>query len=333
MTIKAIAVNPENPQQFIEIQQPQPTPGDYDLLVEVKAVSVNPVDTKVHQGVQKSGLQQPRILGWDASGIVLAVGSKVTGFKAGDEVYYAGDITRPGSNATQQLVDARIVGHKPRTLDWAQSAAIPLTALTAWEGLFDRLQIDRAAEGKTLLIVGGAGGVGSLAIPFAKLHSKVRVIATASRPDSAQWCKDRGADLVIDYRDMPAELAKHDIKTVDYIFCLNDTDGHWAAMTQLIAPQGHICTIVENAHPLEMSQMKMKSATLHFEFMYTRSMFTTDDIASQGDILNTTAKLLDDGKITTTLNKTLRGLSVETLVQAHELVLEGHMRGKVVIEY
>lgn len=333
MTIKAIAINPKNPQQFIEIQQPQPTPGEYDLLVEVKAVSVNPVDTKVHKGAQKNGLQQPRILGWDASGVVLAVGSKVSGFNIGDEVYYAGDITRPGSNATQQLIDARITGHKPRNLDWAQSAAIPLTALTAWEGLFDRLQIDKAAEGKTLLIVGGAGGVGSLAIPFAKLHSKVKVIATASRPDSAQWCKDRGADLVIDYKDMAAELEKHGLKYVDYIFCLNDTDGHWAAMSQIVAPQGQICTIVENEKPLSMDQLKLKSAALHFEFMYTRSMFTTDDIARQGEILDTTAKLLDEGEIATSLSKTLHGLSVETLTEAHQLVLEGHMRGKVVIVY
>lgn len=333
MTIKAIAINPENPQQFIEIQQPQPTPGEYDLLVEVKAVSVNPVDTKVHKGAQKNGLQQPRILGWDASGVVLAVGSKVSGFSIGDEVYYAGDITRPGSNATQQLIDARITGNKPRNLDWAQSAAIPLTALTAWEGLFDRLQIDKAAEGKTLLIVGGAGGVGSLAIPFAKLHSKVKVIATASRPDSAQWCKDRGADLVIDYKDMAAELAKHGLKYVDYIFCLNDTDGHWDAMSQIVAPQGQICTIVENEKPLSMDQLKLKSAALHFEFMYTRSMFTTDDIARQGEILDATAKLLDEGEIATSLSKTLHGLSVETLTEAHQLVLEGHMRGKVVIVY
>ncbi|MCW1875653.1 zinc-binding alcohol dehydrogenase family protein [Erwinia sp. INIA-01] len=333
MTIKAIAINPENPQQFIEIQQPQPTPGEYDLLVKVKAVSVNPVDTKVHKGAQKNGLQQPRILGWDASGVVLAVGSKVSGFNIGDEVYYAGDITRPGSNATHQLIDARITGHKPRNLDWAQSAAIPLTALTAWEGLFDRLQIDKAAEGKTLLIVGGAGGVGSLAIPFAKLHSKVKVIATASRPDSAQWCKDRGADLVIDYKDMAAELEKHGLKYVDYIFCLNDTDGHWSAMSQIVAPQGQICTIVENEKPLSMDQLKLKSAALHFEFMYTRSMFTTDDIARQGEILDATAKLLDEGEIATSLSKTLHGLSVETLTEAHQLVLEGHMRGKVVIVY
>ena len=333
MTIKAIAINPENPQQFIEIQQPQPTPGEYDLLVEVKAASVNPVDTKVHKGAQKNGLQQPRVLGWDASGIVLAVGSKVSGFKAGDEVYYAGDITRPGSNASQQLIDARITGHKPRSLDWAASAAIPLTALTAWEGLFDHLQLESATAGKTLLIVGGAGGVGSLAIPLAKLRSKVTVIATASRPDSAQWCKDRGADLVIDYRDMAGELAKHDIKQVDYIFCLNDTDGHWEAMSKLIAPQGHICTIVENEKPLSMDQLKLKSAALHFEFMYTRSMFTTPDIARQGEILNATAALLDEGKLTGSLSKTLHGLSVETLSEAHHLVLEGHMRGKVVMVY
>lgn len=333
MSIKAIAINPEKPQQFIEIQPEKPTPGEYDLLVEVKAASVNPVDTKVHKGAQKSGLQQPRILGWDASGVVLEVGSKVSGFKAGDEVYYAGDITRPGSNTTHQLIDARITGHKPASLNWAEAAAIPLTALTAWEGLFDRLQLDKVEEGKTLLIIGGAGGVGSLAIPFAKLHSKVKLIATASRPDSVQWCKDRGADLVIDYKDMAGELEKHGLKQVDYIFCLNDTDGHWETMAKLIAPQGHICTIVENEKPLEMNELKLKSAALHFEFMYTRSMYNTPDIARQGEILEATAKLLDAGKITTTLNKTLQGLSVETLTEAHQLVLEGHMRGKVVMVY
>ncbi|EXU74382.1 zinc-binding alcohol dehydrogenase family protein [Erwinia mallotivora] len=333
MTIKAIAVNPEKPEQFFEFQAKNCIPGDYDLRVEVRAASVNPVDTKVHKGVQKSGLQQPRILGWDASGVVLEVGSKVSGFRPGDEVYYAGDITRPGSNSSQQLVDARIVSHKPTSLNWAEAAAIPLTALTAWEGLFDRLHIDQAEEGKTLLIVGGAGGVGSLAIPFARLHSKVTIIATASRPDSAQWCKDRGADMVIDYKDMPAELEKHGLKQVDYIFCLNDTDGHWETMAKLIAPQGHICTIVENEHPLNMEQLKLKSASLHFEFMFTRSMFTTPDISRQGDILHQTAKLLDEGKITTSLSKTLHGLSVETLTEAHRLVLDGHMRGKVVVTW
>ncbi|MFU9137207.1 zinc-binding alcohol dehydrogenase family protein [Erwinia tasmaniensis] len=333
MTIQAIAINPENPQQFIEIYPEKATPGEYDLLVEVHAASVNPVDTKVHKGAQKNGLQVPRILGWDASGVVHEVGSKVSGFKPGDEVYYAGDITRPGSNSTFQLIDARITGHKPASLNWAESAALPLTALTAWEGLFDRLHIDQAEEGKTLLIVGGAGGVGSLAIPFAKLFSKVTIIATASRPDSVEWCKDRGADKVIDYRNMPAELEKQGLQQVDYIFCLNDTDGHWATMAKLIAPQGQICTIVENEAPLDMTELKLKSAALHFEFMYTRSMYTTPDIARQGEILNETAKLIDEGKITTTLSKTLQGLSVETLTEAHRLVLDGHMRGKVVIAY
>ncbi|ELY6086669.1 zinc-binding alcohol dehydrogenase family protein [Cronobacter sakazakii] len=333
MSVKAIAVNPNAPESFIEITQPMPQPGEYDLLVEVKAVSINPVDTKVHASLKKNGLQEPRVLGWDASGVVTAVGSKVSGFKPGDEVYYAGDITRAGSNASHQLIDSRIVGHKPRTLSWAASAAIPLTALTAWEGLFERLAIQDVGEDKTLLIIGGAGGVGSLAIPFARLHSKVKIIATASREDSAQWCRDRGADLVVNYHDLPGELAKHGIKFVDYIFILNDTDGHWAAVSQLIAPQGHICSIVENEHPLDQDALKSKSAALHWEFMYTRSMYQTADMARQSEILNEVAKLVDAGEVESALSETFHGLSVESISKAHEKVLEGHMRGKVVVEF
>lgn len=333
MTVKSIAVNPQDPKNFIEITTEMPQPGDNDLLVEVKAVSINPVDTKVHAGLQKNGLQEPRVLGWDASGIVKAVGSKVEGFKAGDEVYYAGDITRPGSNTTHQLIDARIVGHKPRSLDWAAAASIPLTALTAWEGLFERLNIQNAGEDKTLLIIGGAGGVGSLAIPFARHHSKVKIIATASREDSAQWCRERGADLVVNYHDLPGELAKHEIKFVDYIFILNDTDGHWEAVSQLIAPQGHICTIVENKQPLNQDALKSKSAALHWEFMYTRSMYQTADMARQGEILENVAKLVDEGVVENALSETLHGLSVESITEAHQKVLEGHMRGKVVVAF
>ncbi|ELY5790068.1 zinc-binding alcohol dehydrogenase family protein [Cronobacter turicensis] len=333
MSVKAIAVNPDAPQHFIEITQPMPQPGEFDLLVEVKAVSINPVDTKVHASLQKNGLQEPRVLGWDASGVVTAVGSKVSGFKPGDEVYYAGDITRSGSNASHQLIDSRIVGHKPRTLSWAAAAAIPLTALTAWEGLFERLAIQNAGEDKTLLIIGGAGGVGSLAIPFARLHSKVKIITTASREDSAQWCRDRGADLVVNYRDLPGELAKEGIKYVDFIFILNDTDGHWAAVSQLIAPQGHICSIVENAHPLDQDALKSKSAALHWEFMYTRSMYQTADMGRQGEILNEVATLVDAGEVESALSETFHGLSVESISKAHQKVLEGHMRGKVVVEF
>lgn len=333
MSVKAIAVNPDQPSAFIEITQPMLQPGEHDLLVEVKAVSVNPVDTKVHASMSKNGLQAPRILGWDASGIVKAVGAGVTQFKAGDEVWYAGDITRPGSNATHQLIDARIVGHKPQNLDWAAAAALPLTALTAWEGLFERLNIQDAGSDKTLLIIGGAGGVGSLAIPFAKHNSQIKVIATASREDSAQWCRDRGADLVVNYRDLQGELAKHDITFVDYIFILNDTDGHWAAVSELIAPQGHICTIVENDHPLDQSKLKSKSAALHWEFMYTRSMYQTADMARQGEILNEVAKLVENGVVESSLSETLQGLSVESISEAHRKVLDGHMRGKVVVAF
>lgn len=333
MSIKAIAVDPQNPARFIEIAPEPPTPGQYDLLVEVKAVSVNPVDTKVHAGLQKHGLQQPRILGWDASGVVLAVGSSVTAFKPGDEVWYAGDITRPGSNSTQQLIDSRITAHKPRTLNWAEAAAIPLTALTAWEALFEHLKIQDAAAGKTLLIIGGAGGVGSLAIPLAAQRSKVKVIATASRAESAAWCRERGAELVVDYRDLQANLAKEGIEHVDYILCLNDTDGHWPAICDLIAPLGHICTIVENTQPLDQNALKLKSAALHWEFMFTRSMFTTPDIAQQGEILRQMAQLLDAGQLTTTLNETLHGLTVKTVAAAHAQLLQGHMQGKLVISY
>lgn len=333
MTIKAIAVNPKDPAHFIAVELPQPVAKDYDLLVEVKAVSVNPVDTKVHKGVQKSGLDAPKVLGWDASGIVKSVGSAVKNFKAGDEVWYAGDITRSGSNATEQLIDSRIVSVKPKSLDWAQAAAMPLTTLTAWEALFEHLKIQDASADKTLLIIGGAGGVGSLAIPFASVRSKVKVIATASRPESAQWCLDRGADLTVNYKDLKGELAKHDIKQVDFILCLNDTDGHWEAISDLIAPMGHICTIVENEHPLDMNKLKLKSAALHWELMYTRSMFTTPDIAEQGEILKQVAALVDEGKVKTTLSDTLHGLTVESLEAAHAKVLDGHMQGKVVVAF
>ncbi|MCG8707580.1 zinc-binding alcohol dehydrogenase family protein [Brenneria sp. 4F2] len=331
MTMHAIAVDPRHPENFIPITQAIPEPGEHDLLVEVKAVSVNPVDTKVHAGLRKNGLTQPRILGWDASGVVLKTGSAVSNFNVGDEVWYAGDITRPGSNSSHQLIDARIVARKPASLDWPAAAALPLTALTAWEGLFEHLKIQQADREKTLLIIGGAGGVGSLAISLAALRSPVKIIATASQADSAAWCRQRGAHQVVDYHHLVEELEKEGIKQVDYIFCLNDTDGHWPSISKLIAPMGQVCTIVENQRPLDQDALKRKSAALHWEFMFTRSMFTTPDIAQQGTILQEVAQLVDAGKLQGTASKTLQGLSVATLRQAHDTVLEGHMRGKVVI--
>ncbi|MEH0832147.1 zinc-binding alcohol dehydrogenase family protein [Pectobacterium cacticida] len=331
MTAHAIAVNPQQPENFIAITQPIPKPGEYDLLVGVKAISINPVDTKVHAGLRQNGLSSPRILGWDASGVVLNIGNAVSGFQIGDEVWYAGDITRPGSNTTHQLIDSRIVAHKPKSLDWATAAALPLTALTAWEGLFEHLKIQQASSDKTLLIIGGAGGVGSLAISLAALRSSVQIVATASRPDSAEWCRQRGAHKVVDYRNLVEALAQEGISQVDYIFCLNDTDGHWEAIGKLIAPMGNICTIVENEHPLDQTALKSKSAALHWEFMFTRSMFNTPDMAEQGRILREVAQWVDAGKLQGTASETLQGLTVDTLKQAHDKVLEGHMRGKIVI--
>lgn len=333
MSIKTIAVDPQHPENFIEIQLTLPTPGPQDLLVAVKAVSVNPVDTKVHASLRKNGLQQPRILGWDASGIVVAVGGNVAKFSVGDEVWYAGDITRAGSNATHQLVDARIAALKPKSFDWAQAAAIPLTAITAWEGLFEHLKIQDASQKETLLIIGGAGGVGSLAISLAKLRSEVNVIATASNANSASWCLQRGANLTVDYRHLKAQLRDKNIKEVSHIFCLNNIDDHWPAINELIAPLGKICTIVENQHPLDQNQLKMKSASLHWEFMFTRSMFNTPDLAQQGGILEQIAQLVDEGKLQGTLTETLSGLTTKNLKAAHQKISDGHMQGKLVITH
>ncbi|OSN00421.1 zinc-binding alcohol dehydrogenase family protein [Lonsdalea populi] len=332
MTAIAIAVDPKQPENFIEITQDIPAPGDHDLLVAVKAVSINPVDTKVHAMLRADGLKAPRILGWDASGIVLKVGSAVAGFQEGDKIWYAGDITRPGSNSTHQLVDSRIAAHKPKALDWAAAAALPLTSLTAWEGLFEHLRIQEAEAGKTLLIIGGAGGVGSMAISLAALHSQVTIITTASRPESVEWCKQRGAHHVVNYRNLVDAVKQQGFEQVNYIFCLNDTDGYWDAIGQLIAPLGQIRTIVENAHPLDQTQLKLKSAALHWEFMFTRSMYTTPDIARQGEILQQIARDVDEGKLKGTASKVLKGLTTETLAAAHKSVLEGHTRGKIVID-
>ncbi|SQI42751.1 Zinc-type alcohol dehydrogenase-like protein SA1988 [Leminorella richardii] len=333
MTSFAIAVDPQHPQQFIRLSQPELSPGPQDLLVEIKAIAMNPVDTKVRAGLIKNGLAQPRVLGWDAAGTVVAVGAQVQGFSIGDEVWYAGDITKPGCNATHQLIDARLVSRKPASLGWAESAAIPLTALTAWEGLFEHLKIQDAGEDKTLLIIGGAGGVGSLAIPLAALKSKVRIVATASRPESAQWCMDRGASLTVDYRDLKQNLLSHGIKQVDYIFCLNDTDAYWDVISDVIAPFGHICSIVESHAPLEQSLIRSKGVALHWELMFTRSMYQTPDMAEQGRILQRVAALIDEGKLKGSLSTTLHGLSVENVELAHQKQSEGKSIGKTVILY
>ena len=326
-----LAIADENSLRDFEIDRP--VAKGYDLLVEVKAIAVNPVDTKVRSPKAKTEAQ-PRILGWDAAGIVREIGDKVTKFKPGDEVYYAGDITRPGCNSEYQLVDARIVGHKPQSLEFAAAAAFPLTSITAWEALFDRLSISKsgADAGKSILIINGAGGVGSIAIQLAKKLAQLQVIASASRPETIAWCKELGADYVVNHRhNLAEEIAQIGYKTVDYILCLNDTDGHWQAIVEAIKPQGKICTIVENKQPLAMDTLKKKSAALVWELMFTRSMYQTEDMAEQGKLLDEVGQLVDNQTLISTCKDIVKPINAANLRKVHQRIEEGRAIGKIVL--
>lgn len=323
-----------DPQSLQDVEIDKPTPTGHDLLVNIEAIAVNPVDTKVR--APKAQVEpKPRVLGWDAAGTVAAVGPDVTLFKVGDPVYYAGSITRPGTNAELHLVDERIVGHKPASLDFANAAALPLTAITAWEALFDRLGISPKGDhaGRSVLIIGGAGGVGSIGIQLAKVLAGLTVIATASRPESQAWCRKLGADHTVDHRgDLLAQLKALGFAEVDYILCFNDTDGHFPAMAELVAPQGKICTIVENARPLPVELLKSKSATFVWEFMFTRAMFGTPDMIAQHRLLNEVARLVDAGRLQTTLGENLGRINAENLRRAHAMLEGGRTIGKLVLE-
>ncbi len=320
---------------FIEFETEKPTASGFDLLVKVQANSVNPVDFKIRESAAKDTvLETPKIIGWDAVGVVESVGESTTRFKVGDEVYYAGDLTRSGSNAEFQLIDERIVGNKPKNLSIAEAAAIPLTGLTAYESLFDRIKVNPETDkGKTVLILAGAGGVGSMAIQLAKKVANLTVIATASRPDSLEWCKNLGADFVVNHHNLKEELEKIGHSQVDYILDYVDLEGYWEIAAEIIKPQGHIVSITESSKPLDLNILKAKSVTFSWELMYTRSMFKTPDMARQHDILNHLAELLDNGTIRTTLSTTLKGFTVENLKEAHRLQESGKSIGKTVIEF
>ncbi len=322
-------------ESFIAFEMEKPVPSGFDLLVKISAISVNPVDFKIRQTAATNAiLDTPKIIGWDAVGIVEAVGDKTSKFKVGDEVYYAGDITRSGSNAEYQLIDERIVGFKPKNLSITEAAAIPLTGLTAWESLFDRIKVNPASDkGKTVLILAGAGGVGSIAIQIAKKVAGLTVIATASRPDSVKWCKDFGADFVVNHYDLKAELEKIGHAQVDYILDFVDLEGYWETAAEIIKPQGHIVSITGSSKPLNLDMLKMKSVTFSWELMYTRSMFTTNDMEKQHEILNEISKLLDDGTLKTTLTTTLNGFTVDNLKEAHKMQESGKTIGKTVIQF
>jgi zinc-binding alcohol dehydrogenase family protein len=290
-------------------------------LVEVEAISLNPVDTKVRGG--RAG----RVLGWDASGVVVGVGASVERYRVGDEVYYAGDITRDGTNAERHCVDERIAGKKPLSIDHLNAAALPLTALTAWEGLYEQM---RVRERASLLVVNSAGGVGSLVCQMAKRLSNMTVIGTASRPESSAWSKEMGADHVINHReDMPAQLAALGFPAVDYVYCCHDTDLHFDAMVRALAPQGHIVSIVESKNPLPMMQLFGKKASFSWELMFTKAMHETPDMSSQRDILDRVADLVDDGVLKTTLTKDGGKLTADALTEAHRLQASGSMIGKM----
>ncbi|MFS0787957.1 zinc-binding alcohol dehydrogenase family protein [Shouchella sp. 1P09AA] len=308
-----------------------PTAEGHDLLIEVKAVSVNPVDTKQRMA-KKEPEEQLRILGFDASGIVTAVGEACTFFKVGDEVYYAGDVTRNGSNAEYQLVDERLVGKKPSTLTFAEAAAMPLTAITAWESLYDRMKISHQDNGKAILIIGGAGGVGSIAIQLAKQQG-LNVIATASRQETKEWCQTLGADHVVNHRqNLHEQLQEIGYKEVEYILCLADTNQHWDGMATCIKPQGTICAIVENKDMLDMQKIRAKSVIFAWEFMFTRAMFQTDDQIEQHKMLTKMSGMFERGELRHTMTKVLSPLNDNTLRQAHKQLEEGKMIGKLVIE-
>lgn len=317
---------------LLDIELPDPVPGARDLLVEVRAISVNPVDTKVRASAQPAD-GEAKVLGWDAAGVVRAVGSAVTLFQPGDAVFYAGSITRAGANSELHVVDERIVGRKPTSLDFAQAAALPLTAITAWELLFDRLGVARdGGEGQALLVVGAAGGVGSILVQLARQLTRLKVIATASRAETAQWVRALGAHDVIDHsRPLAGELQRIGVPEVALIASLTHTDAHFDQLLEAIAPQGRLA-LIDDPAVLDAKPLKRKSASLHWEFMFARSMFETPDMQRQHELLDEVAALVDAGVLRTTLGEHFGTINAANLRRAHGLLESAKAKGKIVLE-
>ena len=315
------------PESLVDIDLPKPVPTGRDILVQVHAISVNPVDTKVRKRAQPAAGDW-MVLGYDAAGVVTAVGPDTSLFKPGDAVFYAGDMTRQGTNAELHLVDERIVGHKPKSLDWAQAAALPLTAITAREALFDRLDVRKPVPGSNdILIVGGAGGVGSIAIQLVRQLTGLRVIATASRPETRAWVEDLGAHMVIDHTRPLSEQ----IDGPGFVFSTTNTDRHVQDIVKLIAPQGRF-GLIDDPATLDIVPFKRKSVSVHWELMFTRPMFKTADMGAQGALLNEVARLVDAGTIRTTLGENFGQIDAANLKRAHALIESGRARGKIVLE-
>jgi NADPH2:quinone reductase len=320
----------EDPESLVDLEIPKPEPRGRDLLVRVRAVSVNPVDTKVRAPKDKVE-SEPKILGWDAAGVVEAAGEGASLFSPGDEVYYAGSIARQGCDGEYHLVDERIVGRKPRNLTFEEAAAMPLTTLTAWEALFDRMG---AEPGRTLLVIAGAGGVGSIAIQIAKRVAGLRVIATASRPETEAWCRELGADEVIDHRvPLKEEMRRIGAGEADYILCAASTEEHLQNMVDTVRPQGKVCLIVgvKGGKPVPINPFQAKSVALCWEYMFTRAVYETPDMEAQHEILDRTAGLFEDGTLRHTLREVVGPLNAENLREAHARLESGRTIGKLVL--
>ncbi|MFP3542268.1 zinc-binding alcohol dehydrogenase family protein [Rhizobium sp. SIMBA_035] len=317
---------------LVDVELPVPEAKGHDLLVEIKAISVNPVDVKIRSNVAPpSG--ELKVIGWDAAGIVKAVGPDVTLFQPGDEVFYAGSITRPGSNAEFHLVDERIVGRKPKTLDFAAAAALPLTSITAYEALFDRLKVQDPVPGaaRSLLVIGGAGGVGSITIQILRALTDLTVIATASRPETQTWVKELGAHHVIDHsKPIAAQVAALGLGAPGFVFSTTNTDQHLADVAEAIAPQGRFA-LIDDPKVLDIMPFKRKANSVHWELMFTRPIFGTPDMIEQHHLLNKIAELVDAGKIRTTLTETVGTINASNLKKAHAMIETGKTKGKVVL--
>lgn len=323
----------DDPQSLLDVELDTPVASGRDLLVRVEAVSVNPVDTKL-RAPRPQVEAQPKVLGYDAAGVVEAVGPEVTQFRPGDAVYYAGDVTRPGSNAQFQLADERLAAKKPASLDFAHAAALPLTAITAWELLFERMPyaFEGGGEGKSLLVIAGAGGVGSIAIQLAKLAG-FTVIATASREETIAWCRELGADHVVDHRQpLTPQLQALGFDNIDAALNLADTDRYWTELGELLAPQGHVGLIVEPSGALKIGDpYKAKCIGIHWEMMFARPRFRTADMGEQGRILSRVAELCDAGILRGTLRETLSPINAANLREAHRRLESGRTIGKLAI--
>ncbi|MBY5588900.1 zinc-binding alcohol dehydrogenase family protein [Rhizobium leguminosarum] len=317
---------------LIDVELPMPEAGGHHLLVEIKAVSVNPVDVKV-RAHSAPPADELKVLGWDAAGIVKAIGADVTLFRPGDEVFYSGVISRPGSNAEFHLVDERIVGTKPKSLDFAAAAALPLTSITAYEALFDRLKVQDAVSGagRSILIIGGAGGVGSIAIQIARALTDLTVIATASRPETQDWVKELGAHHVVDHsRPIAPQVAALGIGAPGFIFSTTNTDSHIGDIIEAIAPQGRFA-LIDDPKTLDIVPFKRKAVSVHWELMFTRPLYGTPDMIEQHKLLNKISELVDGGKIRTTLSEIVGPINAANLKTAHAMVESGRMKGKAVL--